>query len=340
MILPETSLTPAQVQEATTFLLNPQATAEAKAGFLAALDHRGETPAEIAAFVQEFLKHAIVPPIDRTAVPGPMLDVVGTGGDKLNLFNVSTTCLFVLAAGGVCIVKHGNRGITSQSGGADVLEAMGIKIDLPPERTAVGIQQLGLGFLFAPIYHPAFKAVTEARKLLAARGQRSLFNILGPLLNPVRPDHQLIGVFDRSLITPFAEILISLGRRKSWVVNGLTGDGRSMDELSTIDITHAAELQADGTLSQFELHPADHGLSSARVEDLAGGDAVTNADLLEGILAGRHTGPRRDIVTYNAAAGFVITGKATDLREGLALANDLIDRGAAHAKLRALQDFV
>jgi len=338
MTVTTTPLNPEQVQEAAAFLLNPDITAEAKADFLAALNARGETPEEITFFVMEFLKHAVSVPLNRDALQGPMLDVVGTGGDKLNLFNISTTAIFILAAGGVTVVKHGNRGITSKSGGADVLEALGVKIDLPPERTAKALEELGVGFLFAPLYHPAFKAVVEARKLVAARGQRSIFNILGPLLNPARPEHQLIGVFDRALAEPFARILQALGRKHSWVVHGEADGGRGMDELSTAGPNTIVKVSPD-SMETVNLHAVDLGFHKTEVNDLIGGDAQMNADMLEGILAGRLKGPRREIAVFNAAAGFVITGKAADLHEGRKLAEDLIDRGAAHVKLRALADF-
>lgn len=331
-------LTSKQIAEAAAFLVDPNPTAETKASFLKALNQKGETPDEIAGFVTEFLKLAVDPGIDRRALPGPMLDVVGTGGDKLNLFNVSTTAMFIMAAGGVCMVKHGNRGITSKSGGADVLEALGVRIDLPPEKLARCVQEVGVGFVFAPIYHPAFAAVKDARALLAKEGQRSIFNILGPLMNPARPDFQLIGVFDKTLTAPFATILQKLGRKAAWVVHGQTGDGRGMDELSTLDVNDVTTL-CNGSIQALTIDPAAVGFARAKVEDLAGGDAAVNADILEGILAGRIKGPKRDIAVLNAAAGFVITGKASDLTEGKRLAEEVLDRGAAHVKLRALQDF-
>ena len=328
-------LTPNQVRDAAAFLLDPSPEPVRKAAFLRALARKGETPAEIASFVNEFLHHAIVPPLDMSSLNGPVLDVVGTGGDKLNLFNVSTTAMFILAAGGVCIVKHGNRGVTGKSGGADVLEALGVKIDLEPADLARCIHEVGVGFVFAPKYHPTFKAVAEARKLLAAEGQRSIFNLLGPLLNPARPDHQLIGVFDEKLVPVFANILKALGRKAAWVVHGRTGDGRGMDELSTLGPNTVAQLSG-GEIQHTVLDPSTLGFSPVTLADLVGGEASENADILEGILSGQIKGPRRDIAVFNAAAGFVITGKASDLAAGKAMAEDLINRGAAHAKLKAL----
>ena len=331
-------LTPAQVRVAAAFLLDPNPEAARKASFLRILANKGETPGEIAAFVREFLQHAIDPGINEDSVKGPILDVVGTGGDKLNLFNVSSTAMFVLAAGGVCIVKHGNRGITGKSGGADVLEALGMKIDLEPEALARCVREVGIGFVFAPKYHPTFKAVGEARKLLAAEGQRSIFNLLGPLLNPARPAHQLVGVFDEKLVPVFAEILKELGRKTAWVVHGSTADRQGMDELSTLGVNIVAKL-AGGKIETTRIDPASLGFAKAHLSDLVGGESTDNADILEGILAGRIKGPKRDLVVLNAAAGFVITGKAPDLLQGRALAEDVLDRGAAHAKLRALADW-
>jgi anthranilate phosphoribosyltransferase len=330
------SLLPVHITEAAQLLLDAEVAAVAKAEFLAALHEKGETAEEIAGFVQEFLKRAVNPGIDRNKLSGPVLDVVGTGGDGLNLFNVSTTAIFILAAGGVCVVKHGNRGITGKCGGADVLEALGVKIDLPPEHLAEVVQKVGLGFLFAPMYHPAFKAVIEARKLLAAQKKRSIFNLLGPLLNPAQPDYQLVGVYDEKLLQPFARILSMLGRKAAWVVHGSVGDGRGMDELSTLGGNDVVQVQG-GQITKRKLYPAEYGFFPGKLDELVGGDAQENADILEGILAGQVTGGRKDMALLNAAAGFMITGKAKDFNEGRALAEGVISSGAAHAKLRALQ---
>lgn len=335
-LLDQTNLDATQIAAAAAQLVDPAVESVQKADFLRALAKKGETPAEIAAFVNEFLKLAVDPGLDRAKLPGPMLDVVGTGGDQLHLFNVSTTAMFILAAGGVCVTKHGNRGITSKAGGADVLEALGIKIDLPKEKVVAGIEKTGLGFFFAPLYHPAFKAVAEARKLLAAEGQRSIFNMLGPLLNPGRPDYQLIGVFDPKLTHTFGEILVQLGRKGAWVVHGSTGDGRGMDELSSLGVNDICEVKA-GQLRDTTLDPHKLGFAPAKVEELVGGEAAENATILESVLAGTTQGPKRDIAVLNAAAGFVITGIREDIEAGKAYAEELLDRGAALAKLREMQ---
>ncbi len=337
-IVPKRPLNAEEICAAAAALINPAVSASEKADFLSALAKRGETPVEIAGFVTEFLDLAVDPGVDPAKLPGPTLDVVGTGGDRLNLFNVSTTAMFILAGGGVCVTKHGNRGVTSQSGGADVLEALGVRIDLPPERVARGIEALGVGFLFAPLYHPAFKAVAEARKLLAAHGRRSMFNLLGPLLNPIRPDHQLIGVFDPAWTSVFAEILLRLGRKSAWVVHGLARPDLGMDELSTLGENTVCELR-DGHITSLTLHPEEHGFAKPELAELAGGSAAENARILEGILDGTLRGPKRDLAVLNAAAGFVITGLAADLAEGKKRAEDSLERGAAHAKLKELQDW-
>lgn len=331
-------LNPQQVREAVAFLIDPDPEPERKAFFLRALNEKGETPAEIAAFVNEFLQYAVDPGLKADELPGPMLDVVGTGGDGLNLFNVSTTSMFILAAGGVCVVKHGNRGITGKCGGADVLEGLGVKINTSPERLVESVKQLGLGFLFAPHYHPAFQAVGPARKLLAQEGRRSIFNLLGPLLNPARPTHQLVGVFDPKLVSPFADILVKLGREGAWVVHGKTEDGRGMDELSTLGVNSIAKVKS-GDVSLHVMDPRDHGFAPSTLEEIVGGDIVENVNYLEGILAGSIKGARREIAALNAAAGFVITGLASTLEEGKAQAEEILDRGAAHAKLVGLQRF-
>jgi anthranilate phosphoribosyltransferase len=328
----------AQIAEASAFLMDAAAPATEKADFLRALARKGETPEEIACFVREFLKLAVDPGLNRERLPGPLLDVVGTGGDKLHLFNISTTAMFILAGGGVCAAKHGNRGVTSKSGGADVLEALGIKIDLPPAELARSVETLGVGFLFAPIYHPAFKAVIEARKILGAEGQRSIFNLLGPLLNPARPDYQLIGVYDPALTATFASILQKLGRRGAWIVHGGTGDGRGMDELSTTAPNAVTVLDATG-IRQQTLDAREIGIPAPSLDELAGGEAMENAVILEGVLSGKIQGAKRNIAVLNAAAGFVITGITADLAKGKQLAEEVITQGAALDKLRAMQAF-
>lgn len=330
-------LTPREVEVAADLLLDPGAPDEKKERLLEALSKKGETPGEIAGFVEAFLGHAVDPHLGLLELDGPTLDVCGTGGDKLDLFNVSTTSMFVVAAAGAVVVKHGNRGITSKSGGADVLEALGIRVDLPPDDFRRCIEQAGLGFMFAPIYHPAFKAVAGVRKNLASRGVRTIFNLIGPLLNPAKPQCQLIGVFTRELCPAFAEILQRLGRESAWVVHGTTGDGRSVDEVSLMGSTRICKAGLYQDQEDEEVRPRDFGLKHAEVEDLQGGDAKTNAAILEAILSGRETGPKRDMILMNSGAALACAGLADNMGDGIEIAREAITSGAALEKLRLLR---
>lgn len=333
------SLDTAAVREAAAGLLDESLEIQTKKEFLRALAAKGETPAEIATLASVFLERARDPQLTPEEVGKPMLDVCGTGGDKLHMFNVSTTATFLLAAAGIAVVKHGNRGITSKSGGADVLEALGVRIDLEPAEFRESVLRTGMGFLFAPLYHPAFKAVAPVRKELAEEGTRTVFNILGPLLNPVRPDYQVVGVFSPALPPVFAEILNQLGRKRAWAVNGDAGDGRSMDELSTLGPNLIVETR-DGTVAPpTTLDPADLGLAKPELSELQGGEAAENASTLIAILDGSERGARREIVLLNVAAGLVVTGMAPSMSDGLAQAAELIESGQALAKLREVQQF-
>lgn len=327
-------LSAAQIEVAVAALIDEQTGDDAKADFLRALRAKGETPAEIAGFARALLGRAVDPEIDPARLPGPMLDVCGTGGDQLGLFNVSTTAAFVLAGGGVCVVKHGNRAVTSRSGGADVLAALGVPLDLPPAGLRRSLETSGFGFLFAPHYHPAFKAVVPVRKRLAAEGIGTIFNLLGPLLNPARPDYQLVGIFSPALTGPYAETLRQLGRRSAWAVHGAGG----MDELSTFGETQVSRFEPGGEIVHESVTPEQAGLARlADVAPLRGGDAEENARLLVGILAGEVTDARLDLVLLNAAAGFVVAGLAGNLAEGVETARAAISSGRALRVLRAAQ---
>ena len=330
-------LSPREVEVAVGLLLDPAAPDAKKERLLEALARKGETPGEIAGFVEAFLEHAVDPHLGLLELEGPTLDVCGTGGDQLDLFNVSTTSMFVAAAAGAVVVKHGNRGITSKSGGADVLEALGIRIDLHADDFRRCVETAGLGFMFAPVYHPAFKAVVAVRKSLAARGVKTIFNLIGPLLNPARPQCQLIGVSNRDLCPAFAEILQRLGRDSAWVVHGTTGDGRSVDEVSLMGSTRIFKSGLYQDMEDEEVRPRDFGLKHAEVEELQGGDAKVNAVILENILAGRETGPKRDMVIMNAGAALACAGLADDMGDGIDIALEMIASGAALEKLRLLQ---
>ncbi len=326
-----------EIQKAAELLLDLSVSDETKARLLLALSKKGETAAEIAGFVKAFLQFAVDPMLHSIELDGPTLDVCGTGGDQLDLFNVSTTAMFVAAGAGAVVVKHGNRGITSKSGGADVLEALGIRIDLPPEGFRQCIAEAGVGFLFAPNYHPAFKAVVGVRKQLAAAGHRSIFNLIGPLLNPVRPDFQLVGVSDRSLCSAFADILQRLGRKNAWVVSGLAPGNRAVDEVSLMGSTRICESGSLHESFDTEIEPQDFGFQNAELAELQGGDAQANAAILEAILSGKETGPKRDIVLLNAAAALTCAGLANQMQDGIALALETIHSGDAMDRLQRLK---
>lgn len=331
-------LSPREITSAAEFLLDEGGEVDKKAHLLKVLAEKGETAAEIAGFVSVFLEKAEKPAFYGQSFDGPTIDVCGTGGDKLDLFNVSTTSMFLVAAAGGVVVKHGNRGITSKSGGADVLEALGVAIDLPSEEVGVCLEKAGVGFLFAPKYHPAFKAVVSVRKLLAEQGQRTIFNLIGPLLNPANPECQLVGVFDQGLCPVFAEILLRLGRDSAWVVNGTTADGRAVDEVSLMGVTRICKSgRYQGQIDE-EVNPSDFGLKVATVEDLQGGDAAINAGILVDILSGKETGPKRDMVLLNAAAALACAGLADHMDDGLTKAREVISDGSALERLRVLQD--
>ncbi len=326
-----------QVEAAAEFLLDESAEATKKGDFLKALAHKGETPAEIAAFVEAFLAHSVavdLPPEERT---GPTIDVCGTGGDGLNLFNVSTTSMFIIAAGGAVVVKHGNRGVTSKSGGADVLEALGVDIEQGPADFRETVQRAGVGFLYARKYHPAFKAIAPVRAQLAEQGIKTLFNLIGPLLNPCRPQCQLVGVTERAMTHTFADILERLDRESVWAVHGQTADGCGVDEVSLMGPTRICK---GGNLQDHvdeEVNPADFGLEVAPVSDLVGGDAKSNAQILINILGGEEKGPRRDMVLMNAGAGLACAGLADDLGHGIEIARGLVASGQALNRLEAMR---
>lgn len=330
-------LNPRQVQAMAEMLLDGGVADARKAEVLEALAQKGETPSEIAAFVEVFLEHAVDPHLGLLDLDGPTLDVCGTGGDKLELFNVSTTAMFVSAAAGAVVVKHGNRGITSKSGGADVLDALGIRIDLGADDFRACVEKAGVGFMFAPMYHPAFKAVVGVRKQLAEKGVRTIFNLIGPLLNPARPQCQLVGVFERELCPAFAEILQRLGRESAWVVHGTTGDGRSVDEVSLMGSTRICKSGTYQDIEDEEVRPRDFGMHHVEVPDLQGGDSKRNAEILTDILEGKETGPKREMVVMNAGAALACAGLADDMGEGIEVAREMIASGAALAKLRLLQ---
>ena len=323
----------AEVREAVGALVSAEVPGVEKKEFLKALRAKGETAAEIAAFSQALLAHAVKPELDPARLPGPTLDVCGTGGDQRGFFNVSTAVMFVAAAAGACVMKHGNRSITSKTGAADVLEELGVKLELTPARLRQCLEQHGVAFIFAPAWHPAFKSIGPVRKELAAEGTPTIFNLLGPLLNPARPVHQLVGLFSAALLPKYAEVLRILGRQRAWAVHG---DGT--DELSLTGPSEVCAVQ-DRAVSAFNLTPEEFGLPRCAPDALLGGERVENARILMGILDGSERGAKRDMVLLNSAAALVVAGLARDIAAGIELARKALDGGGALAKLRVLQAF-
>lgn len=321
---------------AITLLLSDATADEDKADFLTALHFKGESVEEIAMFVEQLIDRAIDPMIDPAKLPGPMIDVCGTGGSGLNLFNVSTTVMFILAAGGAAVVKHGNRSVTSSCGSADVLEALGIRLEWSPGQLKECVERHGLGFIFARQFHPAFRALASTRARLARAKTRTIFNLLGPLLNPARPRRQLIGVYAPRLTSVFAEVLRRLDRERAWVVHGLTETGEGMDDISISGATTLAELH-EGAVHSAVIDTRWLNIQPAGLAELQGSDAAENAKTLTEILSGVLKGPKRDMALVNAAGGFVAAGLAADMAEGIWFAREQIDTGRALKKLRALQ---
>ena len=284
---------------------------------LAALRVRGETPEEIAGFAQLMRRHAVRVPVTKREL---LLDTAGTGGDGANTFNISTTAAFVIASGGVHVAKHGNRAASARAGSADVLEALGVNLDAPPERAAQAIDELGVGFMFARNYHPALRHAAPVRTELASR---TAFNVLGPISNPAGATHQVVGVYSPALTRTLAEVLRLLGSTAALVVSG-----KGLDELSVSGPTRISELRA-GEVRDFELSPSDVGLSEYPLAALTGGDAFENAAITRAILQGRGTPAQRDVVALNAGAGLYLAGKAPDFGGGVRLAGDLLRSGAA-----------
>ena len=292
-------------------------------GYLIALSMKGETIEEIAGSARAMREHAVV--VHHHA-EGPLVDTCGTGGDHSGTFNVSTTVAFVAAGAGARVAKHGNRSITSKSGSADVLKALGVNLDLSPDEVGRCIDEVGIGFLYAIHHHPAMKHAIGPRREL---GVRTIFNILGPLTNPASATHQVMGVFAAGLTEPIAHVLGRLGVCAAYVVHGADG----LDELSVTGVNRVSHLRM-GQVSTFELDPLEFDLPRAHLRDLVGGSPEENAATLRAILAGEERGPKRDIVLLNAAAA--LCAEDGDWRTGLARARESIDSGAALARLDAL----
>jgi anthranilate phosphoribosyltransferase len=316
------TLSSAQATQAFEILLNGEATSAQIGAFLMALQARGETIDEITAGAQVMRKNAV-----RVKVPSHALDTCGTGGDGSGTYNISTAVAIIAAACGAHVAKHGNRALSSKSGSSEVLEALGVRLDLSPTALETCIQEVGIGFMFAPNHHGATRHVNPSRQEL---GFRNIFNLLGPLSNPAGADRQLMGVFDEKWVEPLAHVLKKLGSERAWVVHGSDG----LDELTTTGPSKVAELRK-GEVTVFDVTPADAGLPVADAADLVGGDPAHNAAAMRALFDGEENA-YRDIVLLNTAAALCVSNKAQDLKEGAEIAALAIDDGGAKKALEQL----
>jgi anthranilate phosphoribosyltransferase len=320
-------LTQEEAEAAMDEIFTGAATPAQIGGYLMALRLKGESIDEITGSARSMRRNANHPPVKT---PG-LIDTCGTGGDGAGTFNISTTVAFVVAGAGVPVAKHGNRAASSKSGSADVLGALGVNLNLTPEQAGECIDAVGIGFLFALSFHPAMKHAIGPRREL---GVRTIFNILGPLTNPAGARRQLMGVFSPELTEPLANVLCQLGGEAAFVVHGHGG----LDELTTSGPNHVSELR-DGQVRSYTLDPQELGFKPASLDNLLGGDPQHNATVTRGILDGTVDSAKRDVVLLNAAAALVAGGKASDLKQGIKLAAESIDSGAALNKLNALVEF-
>ncbi len=313
------SLAKDEAMEAFAIMMSGEASAAQMGAFLMGLRVRGETVEEITGAAQAMRAKATT-----VKAPEGAVDTCGTGGDAKGTYNISTCTAFVVAGAGVPVAKHGNKSVSSKSGSADVLAALGVNLDVGPQIVSKAIEEAGVGFMFAPKHHSAMRHVGPVR---AELGMRTIFNLLGPLANPAGAKHQVIGVFSRDWVVPLAQVLSNLGSTRVWVVHGSDG----LDELTTTGPTFVAEL-VDGSVTTFEVTPDDAGLAQASPENLSGGDADENAKAIDAVLSGKPSA-FRDIVVLNAAAALIVAGKTEGLLEGAKLAAMAIDSGAARKSL-------
>ena len=316
------TLTRDEAANAFDRMMSGEATPSQMGGLLMGLRIRGETVEEITGAVTTMRAK-----MQKVAAPPDAIDVVGTGGDASGSYNISTCAAFIVAGAGIPIAKHGNRALSSRSGAADVLGALGVKIDLRPDEITRCIYEAGIGFMFAPAHHPAMKHVGPTRVEL---GTRTIFNLLGPLSNPAGVRRQMVGVFSRQWVEPLANVLKNLGSERAYVVHGSDG----LDEITTSGPTTVAALEG-GKVTTFEIKPEDVGLAVAKPEQLRGGDAETNAAALVEVLKGKKSA-FRDVAILNAAAAIVVAGKAKDLKEGVAIATKSLDSAEAEGRLDRL----
>jgi anthranilate phosphoribosyltransferase len=322
-----TDLTSTEAEEAMNIIMTGQATPAQIGAYLVALRMKGETIAEITGSVRAMRANAVK--VELAQSDGPIYDIVGTGGDGAHTFNISTAAAFVVAGTGRKVAKHGNRAASSQCGSADVLAALGLNLDLTPQQVGKAIDELGIGFMFAPKFHPAMKHAVIPRKEI---GQRTIFNILGPLTNPAGANIQLTGVFDPSLTEPLANVLNELGSKAALVVHGAGG----ADELSPCGVNRVSHLK-DGAVRTYDLDPAELGLPLATIQDLRGGTPDESALMLRELFTGKRNGARRNAVLLNAAAA--LAAETGDFKSGLEEAKACLDSGEALARLDALVEF-
>ncbi len=333
-------LAPFEAYGAIQLLMSEIPSDSQKANFLTALTQKGEAIDEITSFALGLREMSEKVQLDFE--PEIIADTCGTGGGTIETFNISTTVAFILSAGGVVVAKHGNRAATSKCGSADVLEALGVNINLSPNAVSKCIKEIGIGFLFAPNYHKAFKNVAKVRKEL---GIPTVFNFLGPLVNPAfderkRNTIQLLGVRDEKFINPIAKVLCALNVKRAWVVCGYNKDKtKFMDELSICGENKITELTEDGKIIEKIISAEDFGFELTREDVLAGGDAKANSEIVLNILKGKERGPKRDITVFNAGAALLIAGKCNNLKDGIKMSEDLVDNGSAFEKLKKLKEF-
>jgi len=330
-------LTEAEAIEVMNEVMNGEATEAQIAAFITALRMKGETVEEITGCARVMRQFATPIPVraevsvDRDDINidyETIVDTCGTGGDRTRTFNISTATAFVVAAAGVLVAKHGNRSVSSACGSADVLEELGVKLDITPEKVGQCIRQIGIGFLFAPLLHSAMKYAIGPRRQI---GIRTIFNILGPLTNPAGANVQVLGVYEEKLVKMLARVLKNLGTKQAMVVHG---EG-CIDEISLTGPTKIAQILPDGRIKEYTIKPEDFGLKRTTIDDLRGGDARENARIIRAVLGGE-PGPKQDVVALNAAAAFIVSNKAKDFSEGLLLAYQILKEKKALEKLEKL----
>ncbi len=316
-----------QARGAMDAIMAGEATPAQIGGLLVALRIKGETPEEITGFAEAIRNHVLAVRPQRD----DLVDTCGTGGDGQATINVSTAAALVAAAAGAAVAKHGNRAVSSASGSADVLEALGFSLEAPPERIARSIDELGFGFLFAPTHHPGFRHAAPVRRELATR---TVFNVLGPLTNPAGARAQIVGVYDPELVPTIAEVLAQLGARRAFVVHGAFG----VDELSPAGPNLVCEV-VDGGVRRREIDPLDLGVPRCEPDELRGGSPQENAAVIRAVFSGEEQGAKRDAILLNAAGAIAAGGHSDDLRDGLEVAREALDSGAAAERLQALAAF-